>query len=609
MRKVTFGRWLALGGGALVAALALTGAATYAAFHALAAAGAGQAAVATRAATAVSVAFALVTLGLCVGLFALRRGVALPLADVAERLATLAARAAHAAEATTAQTRLDANLTALRAALAERGAPRLDGDQLYFGDYLISGETKIVDGVRARFGGAATIFLRDVRVATNVTGDFGRRAVGTRLVAGPVHEALFRAGETYQGEAEILGRNYLAIYEPILVDDQAVGAIFVGVPFEAEVAAKADMDARNEMTRMDTAFEIVSKAMDERNATEREAINARYRASDQARRLAARVTAAAAGQQLVVAHLSDALARLAENDLTHRIAAEFPSEYRALKDNFDRAAATLSDTVGDVVGQGQVIAALSSEISGHADRLSQSSEQQAEGLEQSAAALSEISVTSKRSAEGAAHARAVVEAADSDAARGAAVLAEAVAAVGGIAASAGKIGQIVGLIDEIAFQTNLLALNAGVEAARAGEAGRGFAVVATEVRALALRSADAARDIRALVGASTEAVNRGVDLVARTGGALRRIVEQVGELSAIVGDIASGAKEQAAGLSEVSASVGQIDRITHENSAVARRSRDAAKSLEEATGRLNALASQFRIGGEPEGPEARARAA
>ncbi|HXT09892.1 MAG TPA: methyl-accepting chemotaxis protein [Roseiarcus sp.] len=321
----------------------------------------------------------------------------------------------------------------------------------------------------------------------------------------------------------------------------------------------------------------------------------RYHGADQARRVASRVAAASAAQKLVVGHLTEALSRLADNDLTHRIEAEFPSEYRALKVNFDRAAEKLAATVGAVVAQGRAIFDVTTEISDNADNLSQRAEQQAASLEQSAAALNEIAATSKRSAEGALHARSVVAAADSDAARSAVVVDEAINAMREIEGSAGKIAQIVALIDEIAFQTNLLALNAGVEAARAGEAGRGFAVVAAEVRALALRSAGAAKDIRALIAASAGEVGRGVELVTRTGEALKRIVEQVAQLYAIVGDIAAGSKEQAAGLGEVSSAINQMDQITQANAAIAQRSNETARALGGEAERLNALVRQFRV--------------
>jgi methyl-accepting chemotaxis protein len=507
---------------------------------------------------------------------------------VGERLRALAVKTAGFARAATSQSELDANLTALRGALEERGPPRVVGDKLYFGDYLVNGETEIVDGVKRRYGGVATVFIGDTRCATNVSDAAGARAVGTRLAAGPAHDKLFRECATFHGQAQILGRSYITIYEPILLDDRAVGAIFVGVPFDAASGDAAAVDTESALAAVDAAVEKKAEV-------DREAMAARYRGADQARRVAARVAAASAAQQLVVGHLTEALSRLADNDLTHRIDADFPSEYGALKVNFDRAAETLAATVGAVVAQGRAIFDVTSQISHNADTLSQRTEQQAASLEQSAAALNEIASTSKRSADGALHARSVVAAADSDAARSAVVVGEAIAAMREIEGSAGRIAEIVALIDEIAFQTNLLALNAGVEAARAGEAGRGFAVVAAEVRALALRSAGAAKDIRRLISASADEVGRGVELVTRTGEALKRIVEQVAQLYAIVGDIAAGSKEQAAGLGEVSAAINQMDQITQSNAAIAQRSNETARTLEGEAERLRALVLQFRI--------------
>ena len=374
-------------------------------------------------------------------------------------------------------------------------------------------------------------------------------------------------------------------------------------PFVAAAAART-ADIGNEVARMLSALAAIEQDLERKNVVERLALDARYVATDEARRAATHAASAAATQRLIVGHLTEALQKLAENDLTHRIQAEFPSEYRSLKVNFERAAETLGGAVGDVVAQAQSLFALSGQISDNADALSQRSEQQAASLEQSAAALNQIARSSKRAAGGALHARDVVTAADADAARSATVVDAAVAAMREIAVSAEKIAQIVGMIDEIAFQTNLLALNAGVEAARAGDAGRGFAVVASEVRALALRSSEAAKDIRGLINASSEQVGRGVDLVTRTGETLKLIVGKVALLSTIVAEIAQGSREQASGLGEVSSAINEIDQMTEANAEVARRSTEAAKTLENQTERLNAMAAQFRIA-EP----TRARAA
>jgi methyl-accepting chemotaxis protein len=163
----------------------------------------------------------------------------------------------------------------------------------------------------------------------------------------------------------------------------------------------------------------------------------------------------------------------------------------------------------------------------------------------------------------------------------------------GIETSSKQIANIIGVIDEIAFQTNLLALNAGVEAARAGDAGRGFAVVVTEVRALAPRSVDAAKEIKALISASTQQVEVGVKLVSETGQALGRIVTQVGQLNNLVSELAASAKEQATGLGEVNATVNQMDQVTQQNAAMVEQATAASHEAQE----LARLVGQFRIGG------------
>ncbi len=190
----------------------------------------------------------------------------------------------------------------------------------------------------------------------------------------------------------------------------------------------------------------------------------------------------------------------------------------------------------------------------------------------------------------------VVLAAKSDADRSGEVVREAIAAMGGIEKSSQQIGQIIGVIDEIAFQTNLLALNAGVEAARAGDAGRGFAVVASEVRALAQRSAEAAKEIKSLISASTAQVAQGVDLVAETGKALGRIVTQVAEINTVVGAIAASAQEQASGLHQVNTAVNQMDQVTQQNAAMVEQTTAAAHSLGQESAELARLVGVFHVG-------------
>ncbi|HET6375577.1 MAG TPA: methyl-accepting chemotaxis protein, partial [Methylocella sp.] len=254
----------------------------------------------------------------------------------------------------------------------------------------------------------------------------------------------------------------------------------------------------------------------------------------------------------------------------------------------------------------QAIHSGSNEIASAADDLSRRTEQQAASLEETAATLDQITATVKNTAQGATHAQEVVLSAKSDADESGEVVRQAIAAMGGIETSSRQIGQIIGVIDEIAFQTNLLALNAGVEAARAGDAGRGFAVVASEVRALAQRSAEAAKEIKGLISASTAQVTQGVELVGATGKALGRIVAQVAEIDSVVTKIALSAQEQASALHQVNTALNQMDQVTQQNAAMVEQTTAAAHSLDQQSEELARLIGRFQLWNEATGPASRA---
>ena len=217
---------------------------------------------------------------------------------------------------------------------------------------------------------------------------------------------------------------------------------------------------------------------------------------------------------IVAESVGSGLSRLAAKDLRHRMSSDIPEAYLTLQTDFNAAINQLESAMATVAQRGGAIRVGSGEIASATDDLSRRTEQQAASLEEAVATLGEATAMVRRTAESTAHARSVAEGAQRDAENSGAVIQRAVAAMGAIEKSSLQVSQIIGVIDEIAFQTNLLALNAGVEAARAGDAGRGFAVVAAEVRALAQRSAEAAKEIKALISTSTEQVSQGVALVA-----------------------------------------------------------------------------------------------
>ncbi len=306
-------------------------------------------------------------------------------------------------------------------------------------------------------------------------------------------------------------------------------------------------------------------------------------------------------QAHVVASLAQGLGQLAGGQLAFRLLEPFPADYETLRVDFNGAMEKMQVTMTMVATNTAAIRSGTDEISSASDDLSRRTEQQAASLEETAAALDEITATVRKTAEGSKHAREVVSQAKQAAEQSGQVVRQAVDAMSGIEKSSSQIGNIIGVIDEIAFQTNLLALNAGVEAARAGDAGRGFAVVASEVRALAQRSAEAAKEIKALISASSTQVERGVDLVGQTGQALVTIVAQVAEINSIVSEIAASAQEQATGLDQVNKAVNQMDQVTLQNTAMVEETTAASHALSKETGELARLISMFQIGERPGG--------
>jgi methyl-accepting chemotaxis protein len=307
-------------------------------------------------------------------------------------------------------------------------------------------------------------------------------------------------------------------------------------------------------------------------------------------------------QAAVVEALQNALSQLSAGNLRVRVEADLAPEYAQLKSDFNSAAEKLETAIGEVVQKTAGITAAAGEISSAADNLSQRTEQQAASLEETAAALDQITATVRRTAAGATQARSTVSTAKAAAEESESVMRSAIEAMGAIEQSAAQIGQIIGVIDEIAFQTNLLALNAGVEAARAGEAGKGFAVVASEVRALAQRSAEAAKEIKGLISTSSHQVEHGVSLVAQTGEVLGRIAAQVTDINTVVSEIAGSAQEQATGLAQVNTAVNQMDQMTQQNAAMVEETTAASRSMADDAADLKKLIGQFQTGSSTTSP-------
>lgn len=291
-----------------------------------------------------------------------------------------------------------------------------------------------------------------------------------------------------------------------------------------------------------------------------------------------------------------ALHTLAEGDLGARISEDVAPDFEALKADFNATVERLRDVLQKVAENSSIIAGGTQQITAGASDLAQRTEQQAASLEQTAAALDEITATVRKTSDGASQAQDMAATTKASADKATDIVRKAVEAVGGIERSSQQISQIIGVIDEIAFQTNLLALNAGVEAARAGDSGRGFAVVASEVRALAQRSAAAAKEIKGLIAASSAQVVEGVALVGETGRSLQEILAQVTQITGIISEMAIAAREQATGLAEVNTSVNEMDTVTQRNATMVHETSNASRSLAEKTAEMSELVAHFRFG-------------
>ncbi len=298
-----------------------------------------------------------------------------------------------------------------------------------------------------------------------------------------------------------------------------------------------------------------------------------------------------------LAQAGEVARRIADGDLTESLHLAGRDEATDLMKALQDMQHQLASVVAGVRNSADGVATASAEIAQGNNDLSGRTEQQASALEETAASMEELSSTVQQNADNAAQAKSLALNASSVAGQGGAVVARVVDTMKGINESSDKIADIIGVIDSIAFQTNILALNAAVEAARAGEQGRGFAVVATEVRSLAGRSAEAAREIKGLINASVERVRHGTDLVGEAGTTMTQIVQAIQRVSDLVGEISAASSEQSSGVSQIGEAITQMDQATQQNAALVEESAAAADSLRSQAEQLVQAMAVFKLRG------------
>lgn len=377
---------------------------------------------------------------------------------------------------------------------------------------------------------------------------------------------------------------------------QRLNGAIVGLA-KGDLAVEVPKSGSDEITEMAHAVETFKANAVAKARLEQETEESNRRAEAERQRHAAQRAEEARQLELAIDELGKGLANLSKGNLVYRITVPFAENVAKLRTDFNTSVETLQNSLLEIAGSVETIRTGTNSISSSTGDIAKRTERQAATLEETTANLGEVTSTVRHTADSAKHAQEIATGTKDAAEKGGAVMREAVSAMAGIEKSSNQISQIIGVIDEIAFQTNLLALNAGVEAARAGDAGRGFAVVASEVRALAQRSASAAKEIKELISKSAYQVEEGSALIRRAGEALGQILGMVADINSSINDIAKGASEQATSLQGVNSAVADMDKGTQQNAAVVEEAAAAAEALAQEADSLASLTQQFQLGG------------
>lgn len=484
-----------------------------------------------------------------------------------------------------------------------------------------------------------TVFRRDgaddyIRIATTITQENSAvRAIGTALAEGEVLDAI-RAGEHFQGVADILGQEHFVYYQPVVdASGQVIGAFasafalselqadmagsmqkkiiaaFVALLAAAAVTLLVTGSVLRPIRKATTAIQRLSEGQleddipgNERGDEVGEISRGLHRLQAsmiEARDLRERSSRNAEEQKVVVDALNQALTDLAKLDLKAHIPNDpdspFPESFEVMRVSFNNFVDRLADTILEIGGETADLTKSARALDQTADDLSRRSASQAATLEESTAALTELTSSVQSAASRAADVKAAVDKNLEATEKAGVVVADAVYAMNEIEKSSDEIRTIIAVIEDIAFQTNLLALNAGVEAARAGDAGRGFAVVATEVRQLSQRASDSAQQIQTLITNSGQQVANGSVLVGNAGDALKQIIERIASISEYIDEIASAAQNQSIGIQELAAGVRELDQVTQSNSAVAQQTSDASSYLRQRGDALALHVEKFQL--------------
>ncbi len=498
------------------------------------------------------------------------------------------------------------------------------GDMVDANDQLIGGRYEYIDRFSKDMNVVATIFAKQgkdfIRIITTIKDDKGKRVVGTAL--DPSGQAYYEnsRGNSYFGEADILGSKYMTGYIPLCDDNnQIIGIYFVGVPIESINAILQDGIAStvrsiallllfalvivivltillsNGITNPIKKVTFAAQEIADGNFD----VNLSIYSKDEVGRLAAAFNLTVEklkNYQGYIDEISDALSHVAQGNLQVTLKMAYDGQFRKLKSNFELLIEKLNETLLQIKDSSEQVQMGSMQVANAAQALSQGAAEQASSVEELSVSINEVAEQTKENAENARLVYSKAEASSEELVKCDAQMKDMTKAMEEITFKAGEISKIIKLIDDIAFQTNILSLNAAVEAARAGTVGKGFAVVADEVRSLAFKSAEAAQNTSILIGQAIEAVKAGSVLTDETAGALAKSTEETLAAVPYISRIAEASEEQAVAIGQINQGVNQISAVVQNNAATAEESAAASQELTGQSDQLRNEVAKFVLG-------------
>jgi len=477
---------------------------------------------------------------------------------------------------------------------------------------------KYVDAVKDHTGAEVTLFEGDMRLMTSLTDDRGDRVIGTKMTNQAVIDTVLTRGEDFAMPVTLFGNEYFSYYSPLVTDNGVIGMFFVGVPIDEALSQK------NTMVNMVLLIGVLcgvvsilivfifnllalSKPLKKIGAfagkiesgdlgiSSSQSATTGIRSSDEVGVLARSLESAYAQLKGYVGEIQERMKGLAEGDLTTESTYNFNGDFILIKNSINEHVQKLGNTMAEINTSSTQVSTGAKQIADGAQSLAQGSTEQAASVQELSSSIAEIAQRTKDNAETAEKTSKLSATIKESAERGSRQMDEMITAVKDINEASHSISKIIKTIDDIAFQTNILALNAAVEAARAGQHGKGFAVVAEEVRNLASKSADAAKDTGDMIQNSMEKAELGSRIAGETAESLTEIVTGINESTQLITEIAESSEAQSLGISQINTGIDQVAQVTQQNSATAQQSAAASEQMSGQSTMLQQLIAQFKL--------------